>query len=197
MQRAVFLDRDGVINAVVWNAQEQATDSPYRLEDFQLLPSVPEAVRRIRELGFLAVVVSNQPGVAKGKCSFQLLDDLTHKMQAELAAYGAELDAVYYCCHHPDASLAELRVDCACRKPKPGLIQYASQDLLIDPSQSYMIGDQERDVEAGLAAGCVSIRVQGYQNQLTKANLTAVDLPQAVSLIATRSGVVRPSPFLL
>ena len=175
-----------MINAVVWNDQERLLDSPYRLEDFRLLPGVAEAVRRMHEMGFLAVVVSNQPGVAKGKCTFEYVDEVTRKMHHEFALQGTHLDQVYYCYHHPAASFADLRIECDCRKPKPGLLLRGCRELAIDPNESYMIGDQERDVEAGRAAGCTTILVR-LEDCTTSAHLTASSLPQAVELIALRT----------
>jgi mannose-1-phosphate guanylyltransferase/phosphomannomutase len=157
VNKAVFLDRDGVINATIWNAEEQVEDSPYRLEDFKLLPGAAPAIRCLRGLGFLAVVISNQPGIAKGKCSFDFLKMIDERMHGKLAEEDAKLDGVYYCVHHPDASVMELRVICECRKPKAGLFYKAARDLSIDLGASYMIGDAERDVEAGLRAGCTTI----------------------------------------
>src|SRR3972149_5882755 len=165
MRRAIFLDRDGVINATLWNPAESAMDSPYRLEDFRLLPRVANAVRLVNELGFLAVVISNQPGVAKGKCSPAFLDAVDRRMVGALAggravaAAAPRLDSVYYCPPHPKARVAALRVDCECRKPKPGLLLRAGRDLDIDLRASYMAGDSERDVTAGIAAGCKAILV--------------------------------------
>jgi len=126
MSRAVFLDRDGVINATLWNSTEEKWDSPYTLEDFQLLPGTAQAIRSMNELGYLTVVISNQPGVAKGKCSPQFLDALDRKMLLDLAREDARLDAIYYCLHHPDAQVESLRVACGCRKPKPDLLLRAA-----------------------------------------------------------------------
>ncbi|HKZ50241.1 MAG TPA: HAD family hydrolase [Dehalococcoidia bacterium] len=161
MSRAVFLDRDGVINATLWNSTEEKWDSPYTLEDFQLLPGTAQAIRSMNELGYLTVVISNQPGVAKGKCSPQFLDALDRKMLLDLAQEDARLDAIYYCLHHPDAQVESLRVACGCRKPKPDLLLRAARDFQIDLESSYFIGDQGVDVEAGLAAGCRTVLVQG------------------------------------
>jgi mannose-1-phosphate guanylyltransferase/phosphomannomutase len=163
MNRAVFLDRDGVINAALYNRVEGKLDTPYRLEDFKLLPGVARAIRAINEMGFLAVVVSNQPGVAKGKCDYAFLEAVDAELTTRLARQEAHLDAIYYCLHHPDAVDESLRVDCDCRKPKPGLLLRAAQELDIDLAGSFMLGDSPRDVEAGLAAGCRSILVDGHR----------------------------------
>lgn len=159
LRAAVFLDRDGVINAMVYNAEFGLVDSPANPSQFQLLPGVPEAVRRIRELGYLAVVISNQPGVAKGKFSPQLLDDMTANMEVALAEHGAALDAIYYCKHHPDGIVSEYRMVCECRKPKPGMLFAAAEDLGIDLGRSFFIGDGLSDMQAGSAAGVTTILV--------------------------------------
>jgi D-glycero-D-manno-heptose 1,7-bisphosphate phosphatase len=159
MQRAVFLDRDGVINATVWNEVEQIFDSPYALGDFALLPGSGPAIRRINDAGLLAVVISNQPGPAKGKCGIGLIEELTAKMRLLLDEDGARVDGVYYCLHHPQAAIAEFRLECDCRKPRPGLLRLAANDLDIDLGRSFMVGDQQRDVEAAIAAGCTPVLV--------------------------------------
>ncbi len=155
--RVVFLDRDGVINAMCWEPDHGTVDSPANPDQFHILPGVPEAIRRLRDLGFGLVVVSNQPGIGKGKMAPHLLDAITGKMHDELRAAGVALDGVYYCLHHPEAALAAYRQDCRCRKPRPGLLRQAARDLAIDPSRSYMIGDGVTDIQAGKAVGCTTI----------------------------------------
>lgn len=162
MNRAVFLDRDGVINAAMWDPIEGKLDTPYRLEDFALLPGAAQALVAINEMGFLAVVVSNQPGVAKGKCGLELLEALNDRLRASLAEEGAGLNGIYYCLHHPEAVVPSLRVQCDCRKPEPGLLLQAAKELDIDLARSYMIGDQQTDIEAGLAAGCKTVLLDGH-----------------------------------
>ncbi|MFH1657322.1 MAG: HAD family hydrolase [bacterium] len=160
MNKAVFLDRDGVINEIVYNSDFGLIDSPLNPEEFKILPGVGEAIKLINELGFLAVVVSNQPCVAKGKTSLQLMAEIGRKMEEELAKERARLNGVYYCFHHPDASQVKVNkylADCACRKPKPGLLLQAARDLNIDLADSYMIGDGLTDVQAGTVAGCKTV----------------------------------------
>ncbi len=160
MKRAVFLDRDGVINAAPYNAQEGKYDSPYTLADFRFLPGAKQAIRLLNQKGWLTIVVSNQPGIAKRKCSAPFLEALNERMRAGLAASGAHLDAIYYCLHHPQALVSELRETCRCRKPQPGLLLTAASDLQIDLATSYMVGDGIQDVEASLAAGCKPIFIR-------------------------------------
>jgi D-glycero-D-manno-heptose 1,7-bisphosphate phosphatase len=160
MNRAIFLDRDGVINGLVYRQEERIFDSPYSVDEFRLLPKVAEAISLVNEMGFLAVVVSNQPGVAKGKCNATTLDRLTQLMCQELEAQGARLDDIYYCLHHPEGLVPNLRQDCGCRKPKPGLLLEAARRHNIDLARSYVVGDNPKDIEAGLAAGCTAILLQ-------------------------------------
>jgi len=150
-QRAVFLDRDGTINRYVGFLT--------RPDQFELLPGVAEAIRKINQSGFLCVVVSNQPVIARGDCSFEELQTIHDKMETLLGQQGAFVDAIYYCPHHPDSGFdgerREYKRQCDCRKPKPGLLLQAAREWNIDLSDSYMIGDSLRDVEAGRAAGCL------------------------------------------
>lgn len=162
-RRAVFLDRDGVINGMVYDAEHGLVDSPQSPDQFCLLPGVGDAVRLINEMGLLAVVVSNQPGVAKGKSTPALLEATTAKMERQLAESGARLDGVYYCLHHPEAVRQEYRVACECRKPKPGLLYQAAATLGIDLSRSYVIGDGLTDVLAGKVARCTTILLGSYR----------------------------------
>jgi len=149
-QKAVFLDRDGTINVY-----KGFLTSP---DDFELINGAAEAIRQINHSGYLAIVVSNQPVIARGDCTFEQLQLIHDKMETLLGKEGAYVDAIYYCPHHPDKGFegerAEYKFECDCRKPKPGLLTQAATDWNIDLSQSYMIGDSQRDIEAGQTAGC-------------------------------------------
>ena len=190
-RRAVFLDRDGVINRMVYDPELGLVDSPQNADQFHLLPGVVDAIRSINEVGFLAVVVSNQPGIAKGKCTFAILEAVSEKMHRQLFDGGARLDAVYYCLHHPEALLEDYRINCDCRKPKPGLLQKAATELGIHLAASYMIGDGLTDVLAGKAAGCTSIFLGNLKCDIcalmdergARPDFQARDLPEAVDLI--------------
>lgn len=149
-QRAIFLDRDGTINKYVGFLKD--------VNDFILLPGVTEAIRKINEAGFLAVVVTNQPVIARGEVTYEQLQEIHNKMETLLGNEGAYLDAIYYCPHHPQkgykGEIPELKCKCDCRKPKPGMLLQAAEDFNIDLSQSWMIGDSENDIKAGRTAGC-------------------------------------------
>ena len=154
MKRAVFLDRDGVINPYVCNPEFGTIDSPATPDEFVLAAEVPQALKALHELGFLLIVVSNQPGIAKGRFSRELLEATTQTMNVEC---GGLLDAVYYCLHHPQAVLPQYRQACDCRKPKPGLLLQATREWDVDLASSYMIGDGMVDIQAGKAAGVHTI----------------------------------------
>lgn len=157
MNRAVFLDRDGVINELVYCEEHGIIDSPFTVDQLELFPWAGEAIRKLTEVGYKVVVVSNQPGIAKGYLSWKAFKEISSRMKEELAKSGACLDMEYYCFHHPDAKVGSLRANCECRKPKPGLLLRAASELDIDLSQSWMIGDGLTDVEAGKTANCKTI----------------------------------------
>ncbi len=170
-QKAIFLDRDGTINQYVGFLTHT--------EDFKLLPGVAEAIRQINHSGYLAIVVSNQPIIARGDCTFEALQAIHDKMETLLGSEGAFIDAIYYCPHHPDKGFEGERpaykVDCNCRKPKPGLLLQAAQDWNIDLSVSYMVGDSDRDVEAGQCAGCrESLKIVRNQSNALKETINNI-----------------------
>jgi D,D-heptose 1,7-bisphosphate phosphatase len=153
---------------MVYHSEFGLVDSPQHPDEFELLPGVPEALRAINRLGFLAVVVSNQPGIAKGKCTPALLKAITEKMNDQLHACSARLDGIYFCLHHPEAQVEQYRLACECRKPSPGLLRRAASDLGIDLAASYIIGDGLTDVLAGKALGCRTILVGNLKCELCR-----------------------------
>lgn len=144
-KRAVFLDRDGVLNV----------DSGYvsNSDDFHFIDGVIDACRAIKEKGYLLVIITNQSGIARGYFSEEQFHNLTEWMDWSLADRGVDLDGIYYCPHHAEKGIGEYKIDCDCRKPKPGMLLNAIEDLGIDPSQSILVGDKVSDLQAGLAAG--------------------------------------------
>ena len=149
-QKAVFLDRDGTIN--------KNAGFVTKPEQFELIPGAAEAIKKINKSGYLAIVITNQPVIARGDCTFEELALIHAKMETELGKEGAFIDGIYFCPHHTDKGFPRERVeykcDCDCRKPKTGLFLQAAKDFNIDLSQSYMIGDNENDVKAGKNARC-------------------------------------------
>jgi D-glycero-D-manno-heptose 1,7-bisphosphate phosphatase len=144
-RRAAFLDRDGVIN--------EDRGYVHRVEDFVLLPAVPEALRRLQEEGYLLIVVTNQSGVARGMYGEEDIARVHARLAELLAPHDVVLDAIYYCPHLPHGSVVDYAVSCECRKPGPGLLRQAMRDFAIDAERSFIIGDKPSDLEAGRAAG--------------------------------------------
>ena len=149
-QKAIFLDRDGTINKTSGFLRD--------VNDFELIDGVAEAIKLINKSGYLAVVVTNQPVIARGECSFEQLQEIHNKMETLLGKEGAFIDGLFLCPHHTDKGFEgeriEYKIDCDCRKPKVGLFLQAQQTLNIDLSQSYMVGDSGIDVKAAENAGC-------------------------------------------
>ena len=143
-RRAVFLDRDGTINV--------EKEYLHRAEEFVFIPGAPEAIRLLNEAGFLVIVVTNQSGIGRGYYDEAALDRLHAHMDSELARVGAVVDAYYFCPHHPETG-------CDCRKPRPGMLLRAQQEIGIDLEKSYMVGDRYIDVETAHAAGTRSVLV--------------------------------------
>jgi D-glycero-D-manno-heptose 1,7-bisphosphate phosphatase len=145
-RRALFLDRDGVLIRDVHHLTAAS--------QIEILPGVPEALRRLRQNGWTVVVVTNQSVVARGLVTEEELEEIHQVLQERLSARGGPVDAIYYCPHHPQGAVARYRMVCDCRKPRPGLLLRAAEDLGIDLAASIMVGDTGTDIEAGRRAGC-------------------------------------------
>ena len=149
-QKCIFLDRDGTIN--------ELNGFITKPEDFKLINGVAESIKTINDMGFLVIVITNQPIIARGDIDIETLDLIHMKLETELGNKGAFIDAIYYCPHHTDKGFEgerkEYKIDCECRKPKPGMILKAARIFNIDLKQSYMVGDNMCDVIAGISAGC-------------------------------------------
>jgi D-glycero-D-manno-heptose 1,7-bisphosphate phosphatase len=177
--KAVFVDRDGVINEPVWDVD--SFESPYRPEDVALVPGAAEALARLRDAGFALVLVSNQPAAAKGTATREALDAVHERV---MDALRIELDGVYYCHHHPDFT-----GPCECRKPAPGLLLRAADELGLELSESWMIGDADTDVAAARAAGVRAVLVEhprtAHRRTGAVADHVAPDLAVAAALIVS------------
>ncbi len=171
-QKAVFLDRDGTINKYVGFLRN--------IEDFELLPGVAEAIKLINESGYLAIVVTNQPVIARGEVTTEELGTIHNKLETLLGAEGAYINGLYYCPHHPhkgyEGEVPELKIECDCRKPKPGMLVKAAEDFNIDLGHSWIIGDGEVDVMSGKAAGCRTalIGTEDYGQDVTGEGLLEI-----------------------
>lgn len=181
-QKAVFLDRDGTINIYKGFLRD--------INDFELIPGVADAIKRINESGYLCIVVTNQPVIARGEVTYAQLEEIHQKLETELGFQGAYIDGLYYCPHHPhkgyEGEIPELKIVCDCRKPKPGMLLKAAVDLNIDLAQSFMVGDGENDVKAGLAAGCRSILINGEGTDAKTDNFGQLDTLNSVAEFVTK-----------
>ena len=185
MQRAAFLDRDGVLIEQVHHLHQRAL--------VRLLPGAAQAVRSLVERGWLAIVITNQSAVARGLCSEEELLGIHEELALQLAVHGARVDDILYCPHHPTEGIGRYRVDCSCRKPAPGMILEAQQRHGIDLASSFLVGDKASDIEAARRAGCRSILVRtGHgESEIMRGlgsdeqpEIICADLTEAARLIA-------------
>ena len=189
MNKAVFLDRDGVINPLVYNLQTAEYESPHEPGEFSVYPYAAKSLRRLSEAGYLLFLVSNQPSFAKGKTS---LDNIL-AIQAQLAEYLQEqqvqINRYYYCHHHPAGIVPGYSGPCPCRKPSPYFLQQAAAEYRLDLSQSWLIGDQDTDVQCGQAAGVRTIQLLNPHSSAKRGNsrpeYQAKNLAAAVELLLT------------
>lgn len=173
VRRAVFLDRDGVINRAL-----ERDGKPYpsaSLDEFEIFPEVPEACHRLKQAGFLLVVATNQPDVGRGTLKQEAVEEIHAEMRRQLPLDRVEV------CYHPGKGLS----DCDCRKPRPGMLLRAAHELNIDLTQSWMVGDRWRDVDCGHAAGCRTIFIdRGYAEDLKQPpDFCAKNLREAAEII--------------
>lgn len=183
-QKAIFLDRDGTINEYVGFLRKE--------EDFKLIPGVSEAIKKINNSGYLAIVVTNQPVIARGEVTEEELEEIHKKMETLLGLDGAYIDDIYYCPHHPDkgfeGEIPELKIECDCRKPKTGMLEKAAREHNIDLSSSIMIGDSTLDIKMAENAGMQSVLLKtGQKGEDGKyevsPTLIAEDLNDAINKI--------------
>ena len=205
--KAVLLDRDGVINALVYHQNAGVIDAPFTRSQFKLLPRVPKAIRLLNDLGLSVAIVSNQPGIAKGHLKPEILKAFERMMLSQIRAEGGHVDRIYYCLHHPEAKVPKLRIRCRCRKPEIGLLRQAAADLRVSLDECYMIGDGIPDLLAGSRAGCRTIFVGRWKCEICRFTevpgarpaFVAADLWEAAQFIRsemTGTGQVA-SPFKL
>jgi D-glycero-D-manno-heptose 1,7-bisphosphate phosphatase len=206
--KAVLLDRDGVINALVYHEDAGVIDAPFKLSLFKLLPRVPEAIKLLNDLGLKTAIVSNQPGIAKGHLKPAVLKAFERKMLSEIRSEGGHIDRIFYCLHHPKAKQPDLRQTCRCRKPEIGLLEQAAADFQVSLQECYMIGDGIPDLFAGARAGCRTIFIGRWKCEIcqfteaphVRPAFVAKDLWEAAQLIRsemTGIGRVASSPNCL
>jgi histidinol-phosphate phosphatase family protein len=180
---AVFADRDGVINKEV--------DNLHRIEDLEILPRVPKAIKLLNQHQIPFIVITNQPVVARGWLTEEGVQRIHDKIQEILHAQGVEIDRFYFCPHHPNADLKKYRVVCDCRKPAIGLFKKAAKDFGVDLKKSYIVGDSFRDIEAGKQLGATAIFVKSGARDLrgSTPNYSFKDLYEVVKFILKREKI--------
>jgi D-glycero-D-manno-heptose 1,7-bisphosphate phosphatase len=187
-RRAVFLDRDGTINEEV--------NYLSRPEQLRLLPNAAEGIKLLRAKGFLAIIVTNQSGVARGYFSEQRVLEIHQDLQALLAKAGVAIDGFYYCPHHPQVGYAPYRRECECRKPKPGMLLRAAKDFQLDLAQCFVAGDKVIDILPGIEVGCRTVLVlTGYGQETLNDGLLAESQPNyvAVDLLDAAKWIIKVS----
>ena len=184
-QKAVFLDRDGTINRYIGFLRD--------IDEFELIEDAACAIRLINDSGYLVIVCTNQPVIARGEVTVEQLKTIHNKMETLLGKEGAYLDKIYYCPHHPDkgfeGEIKSLKFDCDCRKPKTGMLLQAANDFNIEMEHSWMIGDGERDIRAGKNAGCKTVLIRSVDGESNSGDMdfgqdvTVKSLKEAVEMI--------------
>ena len=166
MNKAIFLDRDGTINI--------EKHYLFRKEDFEFIDGVPQALRELRKKGYLLILITNQSGIARGFYTLTDMEELHKYMQNKLSKFNAQFDDIFFCPHHPDATIAQYRAKCQCRKPQTGMFELARKKYNIDMQNSYAIGDRERGLIPAdlLGAKCILLDAVESIRWLTCKNLT-------------------------
>lgn len=186
-RRAIFLDRDGVINELRIDPMSSELESPLSVADVALMPDVTKNISKLQRAGYLIIAVTNQPSAAKGRITEETQDAIQRRVVELLAEEGVTLDDWKICPHHPDGIIDQLTKVCECRKPKPGMLIEAAIAIGIDMSHSWMIGDSDTDVEAGFAAGTSTILLGAVETKKRQydgpATFECVDLTIAVEMI--------------
>lgn len=188
MTPAVYIDRDGVLTVLVPDESTGMLESPLHPEDVELLPGVAQAARALARAGFVLVGVTNQPAAAKQTVTVDVLETVQTRVVELLAAQGVEFDAWRICLHHPQGTDPVFGRACECRKPAPGMLLSAAEELGIDLAGSWMVGDTDADVLAGRAAGCKTLLIENAQSAHKRSGSVtpdrcAPDLVQAVSVL--------------
>jgi D-glycero-D-manno-heptose 1,7-bisphosphate phosphatase len=188
VRRAVFLDRDGVLNGLVADPRSGLPESPLHPDEVSLLPGAAAAAARLSEAGFALVGVSNQPAAAKGTVTLTELEAVQATVLELLSAAGVSFDGFEICWHHPDGVVKELAAVCPCRKPAPGMLRRAAAELELDLGSSWIVGDSDADVLAGRAAGTRTILIEAPGSAHRRSgsvvpDATAADLAAAAAVI--------------
>jgi D-glycero-D-manno-heptose 1,7-bisphosphate phosphatase len=186
-RRAVFLDRDGVLDALVFNAERNEYEPPHSPEELTIFPGVISSLKRLQAEGYILFLISNQPDYALGKAKLSALKLVHSEFSKLMEREGVHFKRYYYCYHHPNGIVLRYSFECVCRKPKPFFLIKASRDYNIDLSASWMIGDTDKDVKSGRAAGVRTILVDyelsSKQRTSSNPDYEVKDLNRAIDII--------------
>ncbi|OGI95631.1 hypothetical protein A2917_03720 [Candidatus Nomurabacteria bacterium RIFCSPLOWO2_01_FULL_42_17] len=187
MEKAIFLDRDGIINKLVFNPKTNEYESPHEPKDLELIPNVLDSIKKLEDSGYYLFVVSNQPSFAKEKTTLEKIKEIHKKLQKQIKDYGINIKEYYYCYHHPEGVTSEYSCECDCRKPKPFFLNKAKDDYDLDLTKSWMIGDQDSDIECGNSVGVKTIMIlnehSGKKRGRSYPNCSVNNLLESVNLI--------------
>ena len=193
MNKAVFLDRDGVINELVYNENRNEYEPPFEKEDLKLIKGVTESLKKLSENKFKLFIVSNQPDFAKGKTSLENLKSVHDELHMLFKAEGIEFTGYYYCFHHPQGIVREYTVECECRKPNPFFVNSAVRKFNLDTGKSWFIGDRDTDILCGKSAGLKTLLVKysgsEFYRRDSKPDFITVNLEEAVKIILRNEAV--------
>ncbi|MCL4490595.1 MAG: HAD-IIIA family hydrolase [Nitrospirae bacterium] len=192
MNRAVFLDRDGVLNRLIWNPGTDAYESPHRPEDLVLCDNTINPLKSLKEAGYMLFIVSNQPSYAKGKTTLEFIEKIADDFEELLASEGVVIEKAFYCYHHPKGINPEYSFRCNCRKPESFFLLKAQRDYNLNLEKSWMIGDRDSDIECGQRAGCGTVLIKNphsadHQGK-SKPDYCADNLSEAVNYILKGRG---------
>ncbi|HQY50737.1 MAG TPA: HAD-IIIA family hydrolase [Ignavibacteria bacterium] len=189
MNKAVFLDRDGVINDLIYNEFRKEYEPPHKVEDIKIFAGVKDSLKELKKNGFELFLISNQPDFAKGKTSLENLIAVKKKFMEILNDDDAFIKNDFYCFHHPEGITEGYSYNCECRKPKTFLVDKAVGNYNIDRNASWFIGDRETDIECGINAGLKTVLIKNKYNNYTdlpKPDFISVDLKSAVKIILNK-----------
>ena len=190
MNKAVFLDRDGVINPLVYNINTSEYESPHYPEDFSIYVYVEKSLKLLRECGFKVIVISNQPSYAKGKTSMENIKAIEKLLKTFSDENGSLIDEFYYCYHHPNGIIPEYTISCRCRKPNPLFLEEAMKKFDLDRTNCYFVGDQDTDIKCGKSMGFYTVKINNkhsiHKSGMEAPNEFAIDLYDAALKVANR-----------
>lgn len=185
--RAVFLDRDGVINQLVYNPKTKEHESPHHESDFQLCPDALPSLSRLQKMGYLLFLVSNQPSYAKGKTTLENIKAIHEKFHSLLLDANIHFRDYFYCYHHEQGIVPEYAVDCCCRKPKDYFLQQAKEKYGLKMADCWLIGDRDSDIFCGQSSGVKTILITNQHSKPkqggSQPDFSALNLPEAVKII--------------